>query len=74
MKTTTRNSPMLTFIASAYLLVFPQKASSQIGPTNLITPTVTREMGAVGGKCFGAPPDPAKTAHYVIAAESEIWD
>lgn len=38
------------------------------------TPTVTREMGDVGGKFFGTPPDPAKTRHFYVAAEPELWD
>ena len=43
-------------------------------PTNMIQPTVTAEMGDVGGKFFGRAPDPAKTRHYYIAAEPELWD
>ena len=39
-----------------------------------IAPTVTREMGDVGGKFFGAAPDPAKTRRYYIAAELDAWD
>lgn len=39
-----------------------------------ITPTVTVEMGDVGGKIFGQVPDPAKTRHYYIAAEPVLWD
>lgn len=41
---------------------------------NPIAPTVTQEMGDVGGKFFGQPPDPAKTRHYYIAAEEDVWD
>src|SRR5262245_13928404 len=36
--------------------------------------TVTPAMGDVGGKFFGRTPDPARTRHYYIAAESQIWD
>ncbi len=43
-------------------------------PTNEIPPTVTAAMGDVGGKFFGVAPDPAKTRHYYIAAEPELWD
>ena len=43
-------------------------------PTNNITPTVTVEMGDVGGKFFGQPPDEKKTRRYYIAAEPELWD
>ena len=31
-------------------------------------------MGDRGGKYFGQAPDPAKTRHYYIAAEPEIWN
>jgi hypothetical protein len=31
-------------------------------------------MGDVGGKYFGKAPDPAKTRHYYIAAEPELWN
>jgi manganese oxidase len=43
-------------------------------PTNMILPTITAEMGDLGGKFFGRTPDPAKTRHYYIAAEPELWD
>src|SRR5690349_3114553 len=43
-------------------------------PTNFVQPTVTAQMGDVGGKFFGRTPDPAKTRHYYIAAEPELWD
>ena len=39
-----------------------------------LKPTVTHEMGDVGGKFFGQIPDPARTRHYYIAAEPEQWD
>jgi hypothetical protein len=39
-----------------------------------ISPTVTAEMGDLGGKSFGVVPDPAKTRHYYIAAELDTWD
>jgi FtsP/CotA-like multicopper oxidase with cupredoxin domain len=39
-----------------------------------IRPTVTVETGDLGGKIFGRAPDPAKTRHYYVAAESELWD
>ncbi len=37
-------------------------------------PTVTPEMGDVGGTYFGRLPDPAKTRHYYIAAEPVLWN
>lgn len=39
-----------------------------------VDPTVTVEMGDVGGKYFGHAPDPAKTKHYYIAAEPVLWN
>jgi hypothetical protein len=41
-----------------------------------IVPSVSAKMGDVdfGGKYFGQIPDPAKTRHYYIAAESDKWD
>jgi len=43
-------------------------------PTNVIAPTVTAQMGDVGGKLFGKPPDAQKTRRYFIAAEPQLWD
>ena len=40
----------------------------------VIKPTVTVETGDTGGKIFGRTPDPRKTRHYYITAESELWD
>ena len=40
----------------------------------MIEPTVTQEMGDMGGKFFGAAPDAKKTRHYYIAAEPVLWD
>jgi len=40
----------------------------------MIEPTVTPEMGDVGGRYFGAVPDAKKTRHYYIAAEPVLWD
>jgi manganese oxidase len=42
--------------------------------TNNIQPTVTAAIGDVGGKFFGAAPDPAKTRRYYVAAEPQLWD
>lgn len=46
-------------------------ATHAMGP---VVPTVTPEMGDVGGKFFGRAPDPARTRRYYIAAEPELWD
>ena len=43
-------------------------------PTNTVQPTVTAAMGDGGGKFFGRVPEPAKTRHYYVAAEPELWD
>jgi FtsP/CotA-like multicopper oxidase with cupredoxin domain len=43
-------------------------------PSNTIPATVTKAMGDVGGKFFGAVPDPARTRRYYIAIEPEFWD
>lgn len=43
-------------------------------PTNAIPATVTAAMGDVGGKFFGATPDPARTRRYYVAMEPEVWD
>jgi FtsP/CotA-like multicopper oxidase with cupredoxin domain len=40
----------------------------------VIRPTVTTATGDTGGKIFGRVPDPQKTRHYYVAAESELWD
>jgi manganese oxidase len=40
----------------------------------IIKPTVTTATGDTGGTAFGRKPDPAKTRHYYIAAEAELWD
>ena len=72
---------LVRFVALAgfsFALVCPPRARSQINPlsptTNVIPPTVTVAMGDVGGKFFGRPPDPARTRHYYIAIEPELWD
>jgi len=39
-----------------------------------IVPTVKAGQADPGGKYFGAPPDPAVTRHYYIAAELTPWD
>ena len=43
-------------------------------PAVTVRPTTTVAMGDRGGKFFGQPPDPAKTRHYYIAAEPQLWD
>ena len=36
--------------------------------------TVSKRMGPAGGKFFGQIPDPARSRHYYIAAETSLWD
>lgn len=43
-------------------------------PTNYLQPTITAEMGDLGGKFFGRAPDPARVRRYYVAAEPELWD
>ncbi len=43
-------------------------------PPGTPAPTVTPEMGDVGGLYFGKAPDPKRTHHYYIAAEPVLWD
>jgi manganese oxidase len=42
--------------------------------TNAVQPTVTAEMGDVGGKFFGQAPDANLMRRYYIAAEPQLWD
>jgi len=64
---------LIFFCASNLRAALPPKPDSW-PPTNSVQPTVTAQMGDVGGKFFGRAPDPAKTRHYYIAAEPELWD
>ena len=68
-----------SFAALAFVavptVVFSQVPTESPSPnTTYVQPTVTPEMGDRGGKFFGKVPDPAKTRHYYIAAEPEIWN
>jgi FtsP/CotA-like multicopper oxidase with cupredoxin domain len=58
----------------AGILLCSSGAWGQVGLTNAIPPTVTRDMGDVGGKFYGRTPDPRKTRRYFIAAEPQLWD
>jgi FtsP/CotA-like multicopper oxidase with cupredoxin domain len=48
-------------------------AQPTVGAPVPIVPTVTKAMGDVGGKIFGREPEAARTRHYFVAAESEMW-
>src|SRR5205085_3754665 len=65
---------MTLVVASAATQGAFQPDSPSILASNNVTPTVTADMGDVGGKFFGNVPDAAKTRHYYIAAEPELWD
>jgi FtsP/CotA-like multicopper oxidase with cupredoxin domain len=56
------------------LLSVPVCAWSQAAAIENVRPTVTAEMGDVGGKIFGKEPEPGKTRRYYIAAEPQLWD
>lgn len=61
----------LVVVFSLVLVILAPHALAQ---APVVKPTVTPEMGDVGGKLFGKPPDPAKTRRYYIAAEPVQWD
>ena len=48
--------------------------AAPLPPSHVIQPTVTAAMAGAGGKFFGRSPDPARTRHYYIAAEPQVWD
>lgn len=63
------------FIIARAVGLAAQQPSASVGPQSATTPpTVTPEMGDVGGRYFGQAPDPAKTRHYYIAAEPVLWN
>lgn len=64
----------LALLAAPTLLFSQQPTESPAPDTTYVQPTVTKEMGDRGGKYFGHVPDEAKTRHYYIAAEPEIWN
>ena len=49
------------------------QAEPSTDPSSAIQPTVTVQMGDVGGKFFGQTPDSTRTRHYYVAAEPEQW-
>ncbi|MES2693410.1 MAG: multicopper oxidase domain-containing protein [Verrucomicrobiota bacterium] len=62
---------LLSLAALAFVL---GGAKAQEVEGGAIRPTVTVETGDTGGTFFGHAPDPQKTRHYYVAAESELWD
>ncbi len=61
--------------AMAWLLAATtSRADLNDGPPAQIVATVTAKMGDVGGKFFGKIPDVARTRHYYLAAEPDLWD
>lgn len=69
-----RLSFSLLVILAAGLHAANSPAPVTFGLPPEVRPTVTVESGDTGGKFFGAVPDPAKSRHYFIAAESVLWD
>ncbi len=68
-------SPLRCFLGfSAAMLSLAASIRAQEAEGIAIRPTATREGGDTGGTIFGKVPDPAKTRHYYIAAESVLWD
>lgn len=64
--------PLLSIVAWCVGLILASAAvTSRAQPA---AATVTAKMGDLGGKFFGRIPDPARTHHYYIAAESVVWD
>ena len=57
---------LLGTIVAATVLLGPVNAGAQHVSAYTVKPTVTKEMGDVGGTYFGKAPDPAKTRHYYI--------
>ena len=68
----TRFSPVA--IAALGILLPGPRAGSAPPEVAPVPVTVSAAMGDAGGKIFGGVPDPAKTRHYYIAAEPELWD
>jgi len=67
-----QKSPAITSPAPAATTTSTAPPANDAPPS--IAPTVTAEMGDVGGKFFGKTPDPALVRHYYIAAEPELWN
>ena len=72
-----RSTSTATFRARAIAVwLFAAVVDAALGqePALIVQPTATLETGDIGGTFFGQPPDPRKTRHYYIAAESTTWD
>lgn len=69
-----RSGSLAGVMLAAVTLCATPAWSQPTRPTNAVQPTVTVAMGDVGGKFFGQAPDPAKTRHYYLAAEPQLWD
>ncbi len=64
----------LAFVFHVSFLCAQQPTEVPAPNSIYVQPTVTPDMGDPGGKYFGQAPDPAKTKHYYIAAEPEVWN
>jgi len=69
-----RVGELLGAIGASALLLSPTNSRAQHVSAYTVKPTVTREMGDLGGKYFGKAPEPSKTHHYYIAAETDRWN
>ncbi len=69
-----RTVPLFRVFLLVTLLSVPGRAWAQAAAIGNVRPTVTVEMGDVGGKIFGKEPEPSKTRRYYIAAEPQLWD
>ena len=67
-------STTAALIAVGAALCAPATTFAQPAEPDPIHPTTTVATGDRGGTFFGQTPDPAKSHHYYVAAESELWD
>jgi FtsP/CotA-like multicopper oxidase with cupredoxin domain len=71
--------PWLAWTLGAFLVSWTAGAAvppepPPAAPPAAIQPTVTPQMGDLGGTFNGRAPDPSRTHRYFIAAEPELWD
>ena len=65
---------LLGALGALALLLSSTNTRAQHVSAYTVKPTVTREMGDVGGKYFGKAPEASRIHHYYIAAEAERWN
>jgi manganese oxidase len=71
---TFRISPASSLKSALAMVLMAAAFSASSQTSKDFPPTVTVGMGDVGGKLYGAAPDPATAQHYYIAAERVLWD